>query len=171
MYQLASKQADAKEERMSTMYNSNGDPIGDTVDKVLIMLVLTLSRPVAMNWNLEATPDLQNLARPEPSKREEKQSTPLLVMLFLALLPLLCGEIGHGKLMENTIWKKTGARSWNNNVKHILRAALKILICCLPVLSDLPFLICLPLHLSRLKSGSLLKLFCFLILSTESLLC
>ena len=89
------------------------------------MLVLTLSRPVAMHWNLEATPDLHNLARPEPSKREEKQSIPLLVMLILAVLPLLCGEIGHGKLIQKYDMAKDGSKSWNKDVKHILRAALK----------------------------------------------
>ena len=44
--------------------------------------------------------------------------------------------------------EKTGAKSWNKNVKHKLRAVLeKLLICYLPVLSYLPYLRCLPLNL------------------------
>ena len=72
LYQLASKRADAKERTSKTFYNSNGDPIGDTVEKVVTCWFL-LVPPVAVKLVPVATPENNpNLSPARPSTREKQ---------------------------------------------------------------------------------------------------
>ena len=73
LYQLASKRVDAKERTSKTFYNSNGDSIGDTVEKVMTCWFLLIP-PVAVKLASVATPNSQQKPGPARTPQREKAS-------------------------------------------------------------------------------------------------